>query len=600
MQHVAAPNGCPNLEPHQNGQPAPDDDDLDGGGDQALALNGSANGHLQAVAGGGLAGAQGQAPAVRDMSQTDRDIVRLIGQHLRGLGLNRTVEQLMQESGCMLEHPAAAKFRSHVMDGEWDKADADLSELRSMVECTQGTLKMKFLLLEQKYLEYLEDGRVLDALHCLRNELTPLKFNTERVHKLSSFIMSSDPADLRQMADWDGKGIVSRQRLMEKLQAFLPPSVMLPPRRLVTLLNQAVDLQKDRCPYHNTKYDNNLESVSLLIDHVCSRDQFPCTTTQIINDHCDEVWFCRFSPDGLKLATGSKDGALIIWDVDQSTHELRQKKTFEGHSYGVSYIAWSPDSNFVIACGPDDCSELWLWNVETGDLKVKMSQSPEDSLTSASWHVDGRRFVTGGTRGQFYQCDLDGNVMDSWEGVRVQCLSCQWDNKTVLASDTHHRIRGYNFDELTDFHVVQEDHPIMSFTLNSTGRLALLNVATQGVHLWDLKDRVLIRKFQGVTQGFYTIHSCFGGVNQDFLASGSEDHKVYIWHIRREIPIAVLEGHTRTVNCVHWNPTVPGMLASAADDGTVRIWGPAGDQEYNINTNFSDCSPIESGRSTPV
>ena len=53
-----------------------------------------------------------------------------------------------------------------------------------------------------------------------------------------------------------------------------------------------------------------------------------------------------------------------------------------------------------------------------------------------------------------------------------------------------------------------------------------------------------------------------------------QDHKVYIWHIRRELPIAVLEGHTRTVNCVHWNPKLPNMLASASDDGTVRIWGP--------------------------
>ncbi len=74
----------------------------------------------------------------------------------------------------------------------------------------------------------------------------------------------------------------------------------------------------------------------------------------------------------------------------------------------------------------------------------------------------------------------------------------------------------------------KEDSPIMSFTMDATDRLCLLNVATQGVHLWDLEDRILLRKFQGVTQGFYTIHSCFGGVNQDFIASGSEGRYSFI------------------------------------------------------------------------
>ena len=46
------------------------------------------------------------------------------------------------------------------------------------------------------------------------------------------------------------------------------------------------------------------------------RDTFPCETIQIMNDHGDEVWICKFSPDGLKLATGSKDASIIIWDVD--------------------------------------------------------------------------------------------------------------------------------------------------------------------------------------------------------------------------------------------------------------------------------------------
>lgn len=46
---------------------------------------------------------------------------------------------------------------------------------------------MKFLICEQKYLEYLEDGKVLDALHVLRNELTPLQHNIDKVHILSRY-----------------------------------------------------------------------------------------------------------------------------------------------------------------------------------------------------------------------------------------------------------------------------------------------------------------------------------------------------------------------------------------------------------------------------
>lgn len=69
---------------------------------------------------------------------------------------------------------------------------------------------------------------------------------------------------------------------------------------------------------------------------------------------------------------------------------------------------------------------------------------------------------------------------------------------------------------------IQEDHSIMSFTVDSSDRYALLNLATQGLHMWDLKDKTLVMKYRGITQGYYTIHSCFGGVDEKFIASGSE------------------------------------------------------------------------------
>ncbi|XP_054154010.1 WD repeat-containing protein 26-like [Oppia nitens] len=534
-------------------------------------------------------------------SRTDRDIIRLIGQHLRVLGLNKTVDQLIQESGCRLDHPSAAKFQTYVLNGEWAQAESTLHELNSLLDSPKALAKMKFLLLEQKYLENIEDLKPMEAIHCLRDELTPLKYNTQRVHQLSRYIMCNSSDELRKVSNWDGKGLPSRIKLMEKLQSFLPPTVMLPPRRLRALLCQAVDLQKERCPYHNFAIDTGLDSVNLLVDHVCSKDEFPNECIQILTDHCDEVWFCRFSNDGTKLATGSKDSTLMIWDVDPDTLRLKHKHTFEGHSYGVSYIAWSPDDNYLIACGPDDCSDLWVWNVQSGELRVKVSHSPEDSLTTCSWHKDGKKFVTGGQRGQFYQCDLDGNVIDTWEGVRVQCLYFKKDGKTVLAADTHQRIRGYNFEELSDVNIIREDNSIMSFTCDDSGRLALINVATQGVHLWDLEDKILLRKFQGVTQGYYTIHSCFGGVNQVFVASGSEDNKIYIWHLKREKPVNVLTGHSRTVNCVSWNPRYPQLIASASDDATVRLWGPStisGDRPPSTTTFLMSSIPNINTRTT--
>ena len=80
--------------------------------------------------------------------------------------------------------------------------------------------KMHLLLLHEKYLELLESGRELEALHCLRHELAPmpLHHSDKELQLLTSYMMYSDKDMLRKAAGWPGLGGGAREKLMDKLQ----------------------------------------------------------------------------------------------------------------------------------------------------------------------------------------------------------------------------------------------------------------------------------------------------------------------------------------------------------------------------------------------
>ena len=79
---------------------------------------------------------------------------------------------------------------------------------------------MRLLLLQEKYLELLESGREIEALHCLRHELAlvPLHHSDKQLQVLTSYMMYSDKAMLRKAAGWPGLRGGAREQLMDKLQ----------------------------------------------------------------------------------------------------------------------------------------------------------------------------------------------------------------------------------------------------------------------------------------------------------------------------------------------------------------------------------------------
>jgi WD40 repeat protein len=83
-------------------------------------------------------------------------------------------------------------------------------------------------------------------------------------------------------------------------------------------------------------------------------------------------------------------------------------------------------------------------------------------------------------------------------------------------------------------------------------------------------------KFTGQRQRQHVLCSCFSGAAGTFVASGSEDACVYVWHRDLGALLETLPGHgAGSVNVVAWNPANPRMFASCSDNRTVRVWEAA-------------------------
>lgn len=93
---------------------------------------------------------------------------------------------LQKESGVALESETVTLFRQAILTGDWQLAESFLGSLP--MENATDLLRVKFLIRQQKFLELLEEQKTMKALQVLRNELTPLGQNIERLHQLSRFV----------------------------------------------------------------------------------------------------------------------------------------------------------------------------------------------------------------------------------------------------------------------------------------------------------------------------------------------------------------------------------------------------------------------------
>jgi serine/threonine protein kinase/WD40 repeat protein len=308
-----------------------------------------------------------------------------------------------------------------------------------------------------------------------------------------------------------------------------------------------------------------------------------------------------FSPGGSRVATGSDDQVVNLWDPESGA----LLRSFPGHLASVQAVAFSPDGTRLLSTAMDGTARVW--DVETGAAVARLGEArpeacrasfdprgarvltwaPDAAIWSlpggerleleglagaarvAAWSPQGDRVavVYGEWNAGIWNAMTGRRERDPWEaGGAIHAVAFSPDGKSVLAGGADGVARAWTMDA--------GGAPWLRLAPPDPEPLVAVQFDREGAQVaaWDERRRLRIWSVASGACVAGPVSCDPGSLSPDWRrALRRDEHQAWVVDVASGERVATLRGHEYTVAGIAFDPAGRRVL-TASSDRTVGIW----------------------------